>query len=275
MPSFHDFARGLRLLGIERERPVIAHASLSAFGRVNGGAETVLGALLAAFNTVIMPAFTYKTMITPEAGPADNGISYGSGRDHNRMAEFFSADMPADPTMGVVAEALRRHPKASRSNHPILSFAGVNAAPILEAQTGSEPLAPIQALAGMDGWVLLLGVDHTSNTSIHYGEKQVGRKQFIRWALTPEGIVECPGWPGCSDGFQALAPRLEAVRRTARVGESLIQAFRLGAVVEAVGEAIAEDGGALLCPREDCGRCEAVRQSLNLSLNPFPAGKGL
>ena len=51
MPSFHDFARGLRQLGIDRERPVIAHASLSAFGQVHGGAETLLGALLAAFNT--------------------------------------------------------------------------------------------------------------------------------------------------------------------------------------------------------------------------------
>ena len=262
MPSFHDFARGLRLLGIARERPVIAHASLSAFGQVHGGAETLLGALLAAFNTVIMPAFTYKTMITPEAGPADNGITYGSGKDHNRMAEFYSADMPADPTMGVIAEALRRHPKNSRSSHPILSFAGVNAADILAAQTCREPLAPIQALAEMEGWVLLLGVDHTSNTSIHYGEKLAGRKQFIRWALTPEGIIECPGWPGCSDGFQALSPRLEEAQRTARVGERLIQAFPIGAVVAAVGEAIAEDGGALLCQREDCGRCEAVRESL-------------
>ncbi len=262
MPSFHDFARGLRLLGIARERPVIAHASLSAFGQVNGGAETVLGGLLAAFNSVVMPAFTYKTMITPEAGPPDNGITYGSGRDHNRMAEFFTPDMPVDSTMGVVAEALRRHPKAGRSTHPILSFAGVNAAEILAAQTLREPLAPIQSLAEMDGWVLLLGVDHTSNTSIHYGEKLAERKQFTRWALTPEGIVECPGWPGCSDGFQALASRLEAARRTARVGDGLIQAFPLGAVAAAVGDAIAEDGRALLCQREDCGRCEAVRESL-------------
>ena len=262
MPSFHDFARGLRLLGIAREHPVIAHASLSAFGQVHGGAETLLGALLAAFNTVIMPTFTYKTMIIPDAGPADNGITYGSGRDHNRMAEFFTPDMPVDSTIGVVAEALRRHPKASRSTHPILSFAGVNAAPILETQTGSEPLAPIQALAEMDGWVLLLGVDHTSNTSIHYGEKAAGRKQFIRWALTPEGITECPGWSGCSDGFQALAPRLDAARRVAQVGSGLIQAYPLEEVVTAAVQAISEDGQALLCQREDCGRCEAVRESL-------------
>ncbi len=273
MPSFHDFTRGLRQLGIDRDRPVIAHASLSAFGQVNGGADTILGALLASFDTLIMPTFTYKTMITPKSGPPNNGITYGSGRDHNRMAEFFTADMQADPTMGVVAEALRCHPKANRSNHPILSFAGVNAAAILGSQTSSEPLQPLHVLAGKSGWVLLIGVDHTSNTSIHYGEKAAGRKQFIRWALTPEGILECPGWPGCSDGFQALAPRLDTVRRTAQVGDGLIQAFQLVDVVEAVVQAIAEESLALLCQRADCGRCNAVRA--DLSLNPFPAGKGL
>ena len=128
MPSFHDFARGLRQLGIERDSPVIAHASLSAFGQMTGGAETLVGALLASFNTVIMPAFTYLTMVTPESGPPGNGITYGTGKDTNRMAEFYTPDLPADRTIGAVAEALRRHPKAARSMHPILSFTGVNAA---------------------------------------------------------------------------------------------------------------------------------------------------
>ena len=261
MPSFHDFARGLRQLGIERGLPVIAHASLSAFGQMTGGAETLVGALLASFSTVIMPAFTYLTMLTPESGPPGNGIAYGTGKDTNRMAEFYTPDLPADRTIGAVAEALRRHPKASRSTHPILSFTGVNAASILQAQTLSQPLEPIHALADAGGWVLLLGVDHTSNTSIHYAERLAGRKQFFRWALTPEGIVACPGWPGCSDGFQALDPHLEPVRRSVQVSSSLIQAFPLTALVEAVTQAIAADPFALLCHRPDCGRCNAVRET--------------
>lgn len=270
MPSRRDFDRGLRQLGIDRGRPVIAHTSLSAFGQVRGGAEALLGALLSSFDTVIMPTFTYKTMIIPESGPPDNGIPYGSGRNANRMAEFYAPDMPADRTMGAVAEALRCHPQASRSSHPILSFAGVNAAAILGAQTRSQPLQPLHMLAEMDGWVLLLGVDHSSNTSIHYGEKVAGRKQFIRWALTPEGIIECPGWPGCSDGFQAIAPYLEAVRRMAQVGKGLIQAFPLAGVVEAVVQAIGEDPHALLCSRPDCGRCNAVREAAGEpALNKF------
>jgi len=270
LPSQRDFDRGLRRLGIERGRPVIAHSSLSAFGQVRGGAEALTGALLTAFNTVIMPAFTYKTMIIPESGPPGNGITYGSGRNANRMAEFYNPEMPVDRTMGIAAEALRRHPKARRSAHPILSFAGVNAAAILDAQTRSQPLQPIHELASAEGWVLLIGVDLTSNTSIHYGELVAGRVQFIRWALTPEGVLECPGWPGCSDGFQALAPRLEAIQRTAQVGRGLIRAFPLAGVVQAVVQAIGEDPHALLCSRPDCGRCNAVREAVGEpALNRF------
>ena len=259
MLSFHELTRGLRQLGIEPNCPVIAHASLSAFEQVSGGAETLLGALLTCFTSVIMPTFTYKTMITPESGPPNNGIRYGSERDQNRMAEFYTPNMPADPSMGGVAETLRQHPNASRSMHPILSFSGVNAGTVLQAQTLNQPLQPIHVLAGLGGWVLLLGVDHTTNTSIHYGERVAGRKQFIRWALTPNGIIECPGWPGCSDGFQAIAPHLEAVRRTAQAGSGLIQAFPLVEVVEAVIQAIADDSHALLCNRPNCGRCNSVR----------------
>ena len=262
MLSFRDFSTAFRKLDIDSSKPVIAHASLSAFGEVHGGAETLLGAMLMSFSTLIMPVFTYKTMVTPEIGPANNGITYGSGKDANLMAEFYRPAMQADRMMGSIPEALRRHPKAQRSSHPILSFTGVNASQILGSQTLQEPLNPIGKLVEENGWVLLLGVDHSVNTSIHYGEKLAGRKQFVRWALTPQGIVECPGWPGCSLGFQAIAVRVEAVTRRVQVGAAEIQTVPLTSLMEAVCAAIAEDPQALLCGRDDCERCQAVRQSV-------------
>ena len=63
MLTFRDFSTALRKLEIDRSSPVIVHSSLSAFGELHGGAETVLGALLMAFNTLVMPTFTYKTKI--------------------------------------------------------------------------------------------------------------------------------------------------------------------------------------------------------------------
>src|SRR4030042_2852889 len=118
MLTFRDFITGIRKLEIDRSRPVIAHASLSAFGEVHGGAETVVGALLFSFDSFIMPAFTYKTMLIPEIGPLDNAMIYGSGKDTNRMAEIYQSDMPSDPMMGMEAGALRCHPKPTRPAHP-------------------------------------------------------------------------------------------------------------------------------------------------------------
>jgi aminoglycoside 3-N-acetyltransferase len=262
MPSYRDFINGLRSLGIDREQPVIVHASLSSFGETPGGAETVLGALLASFDSLVMPAFTYKTMITPEVGPANNAKVYGTARDANLMAEFYQADLPVDEMIGAVGEALRRHPKARRSQHPILSFCGVNADRALEAQSLEEPLAPIGILKDDKSWVLLMGVNHTVNTSIHFAEHLAGRKQFLRWALTPEGVVECPAFPGCSQGFDTIIASVESITRIAKVGSGEIQALPLPDLVDIVSGWIEADPLALLCEREDCERCNAVRESV-------------
>ena len=253
-----DLLVGFRGLKLD-SKPVIVHASLSAFGQVQGGAETLVSALLAVFDSVVMPAFTYKTIIIPSSGPETNAIIYGSGADANRMAEFFDPQMPADPLMGAVAEALRKHPRAKRSTHPILSYTGVKAKAALAAQTLADPLAPIGVLAKQDGWVLLLGVDHTVNSSIHYAEKLAGRKQFVRWALTPQGVRECPGFPGCSAGFHAIAPEVERDTQRVRIGNAAVQAVPLKMLFKAVIERIKNDPLALLCQQADCPRCNEIR----------------
>jgi len=240
-------------------KPVIAHASLSAFGQIQGGAETVVSALLAVFDSVVMPTFTYKTMLTPLTGPEANAINYGAGTDANRMAEFFDPQMPADPLMGIVAETLRKRPCASRSAHPILSFVGVNAEVALAAQNLADPLAPIGVLARQGGCVLLLGVNHSVNSSIHYAEKLAGRKQFVRWALTAQGVRECPGFPGCSAGFQSIAPAVERGTRRARIGSAVVLGVPLEMLIEAVVERIKNDPLALLCQQADCARCTEIR----------------
>lgn len=250
---------GLRALDLDRQ-PVIVHASLKAFAPLAGGAQAVMDALLEAFGAVVMPTFTYKCMVTPLVGPPDNGLTYGSGADLNRMADFYDPGLPADPLMGILPETLRQQPGAVRSMHPILSFAGLRADGILAAQEMSNPLAPIGALAESGGWALLLGVDHAVNTSIHYAERLAGRRQFIRWALTADGVRECPGFPGCSAGFQAIAPELEDATRRVKIKRAQVQAMALKDLFEAVVERIKKDPLALLCQQEDCERCNQVRK---------------
>ncbi|MEJ5224344.1 MAG: AAC(3) family N-acetyltransferase [Anaerolineales bacterium] len=258
--SLHRLKLALRALDLGG-RPVLAHASLSAFGQVEGGAPTVAQALVEALGRVMMPTHTYKTMVTPRDGPPDNGITYGAMQDLNRMAEFWSPDMPADRLMGAIPEALRLYPGAKRSMHPILSFAGVGVDDALAAQTLDEPLAPIGVLSKQNGWVLLMGVNHTVNTAIHYAEKLAKRRQFIRWALTEQGIVACPGFPCCSAGFQAIEPDVAAATRTARVGNAILRAVPMADLFYAVIERLRHNPRDLLCSDPDCERCNQIRKT--------------
>lgn len=241
------------------DQPVIVHAALRPFGYIKSGVDAVLRAMLSSFKSVVMPAFTYKTMVTPEVGPPNNGITYGSERDLNKMAQSFSLNMRVDPMIGILAETLQVRPFATRTNHPILSFTGIRADEFLIMQTLNEPLAPIGALAEADGWVVLINVDHSVNTSIHYAEKLAGRKQFIRWAINGDRIVECPGFPGDSSGFNIIEPYLKAATRRVDVGHGFVQAVSLKRVFEVTKELIKKDPLALLCQRSDCERCNAVR----------------
>lgn len=259
--SFADLRAALFALGLSHT-PVIAHASLKAFSNIDGGADAMIRAVLDSVGALVMPTFTYKTMVTPEVGPPDNGITYGSDVNLNKMAEPFTPDMPADKQMGIIPETLRCYPQARRTRHPIQSFAGVYAEKFLAAQTLQNPLGPIGALADAEGWVLLLGVDHTVNTSIHYAEKLAGRRQFVRWALLPNRIIECPGFPGDSSGFDAIAPDLIHETRTVKIGDGIVQALPLKILFATVINRIEADPLALLCQREDCERCMSVRRSL-------------
>lgn len=261
MIIFREFVNAFREVGLNPGQPVIVHASLSAVGEIRGGAETVLGALLSISKGVMAPTFTYKTMIIPEVGPENNAIQYGTGKDHNRMAEFYLPNMPADPLMGALPEKIRTHPDARRSFHPLLSFSGINVDDALNAQIIEEPMAPVGVLARQNGIVLLIGVNHTVNTSIHYAERLAGRKQFIRWALTPQGVRECPGFGGCSDGFEQAAPHLEFFTRKAKIGAATLRAVQLSPMIQTITTLIIKQPLALLCGKSD-ERCESVRREL-------------
>jgi aminoglycoside 3-N-acetyltransferase len=68
---------GLRELGVQN-RDVAVHSSLRSFGHVDGGAQTVVRALLNVCGTVVMPTFCEIGRTNPPPGdrPAQNGWDY-------------------------------------------------------------------------------------------------------------------------------------------------------------------------------------------------------
>jgi aminoglycoside 3-N-acetyltransferase len=261
--THREIVLALRELGVNRESDVIAHVSLSAFGHVRGGAESMLGALLAVCGTVTLPTFTYQTMVWPEVGPPNNACVYGNHAEENTRAVMFTPDLPADRSMGQVAEVLRRRPGTLRSAHPVLSFAaaGAHAKAILNAQSLENPLGPLEWLHDHGGDVLLLGVDHRVNTAIHLAEKLAGRKQFVRWAVGVDRAFRLPGFPGCSNGFNAIAGKLAWITHQTTLGTATLQRLPLKGLVQVARQIISTDPLALLCDDPACERCNAVRQS--------------
>jgi hypothetical protein len=73
--------------------------------------------------------------------------------------------------------------------------------------------------------------------------------------------VECPGFPGDSSGFDAIAEYLKADTRRVNVGHGFVQAVSLKRLFETVQTLIKKNPLALLCQRSDCERCNAVKAS--------------
>lgn len=256
-----DLVAGLRALGLDGTSHVVVHSSLAAFGRVEGGAATVVRALLDVCGTVVMPAFTYQCGAWAPGGVfPGNAYAPAPWPDYNPVP--FGPAEPVHRAIGAIPETFRRDFGALRSNHPTLSFVakGPDAAAILGAQRLDEPLAPLAALRDLGGDVLLLGVDHRSNTSIHVAEREAGRHTLLRHALTPTGGVVTPNGGGCSRGFGAIELRVADITREARLGAARVRRLPLRPLIERARALVAAGPFALLCDLPDCERCGAVRE---------------
>jgi aminoglycoside 3-N-acetyltransferase len=79
--------------------------------------------------------------------------------------------------MGAVVEAFRKMDGVLRSNHPQVSFCafGPKAKEITKEHSLSHSMgeqSPLGRVYHLDGWVLLLGVGHSRNTSLHLAEER-------------------------------------------------------------------------------------------------------
>jgi len=259
---YRDLQRALAELGLDAHSRLIVHAAPQAARPIAGGSESLLGALLASSETLLMPAFTPSTAIVPPFGPEDNALEYGEDDAANLYADIFTPDLPADPALGELAESFRRYSESTRSMHPLMSFCADQASECLARQALDEPLGPIAWMADYDADVLLIGLDQRANVSLHWAERLAGRKTFVRWALTPRGVLTCSNMPGCSEGFNAIEGRLDGVLRQVTVGPLALQAVALRDMVNLAVAWIREDPRALLCERPACPYCSAVRAAV-------------
>jgi aminoglycoside 3-N-acetyltransferase len=262
-----QIAAGLEQLGLDRTSAVIAHSSLKSFGHVDGGAEAVARALVGACGTVMVPAGTWDlTGIDPPPGLNRPRNAYEPSRSWPEFdqklseAKAFTKSLPIDRWLGTIPEALRLTQPHERSTHPLFSYAavGAEAARLIGAQELDWPLGPIEELANLDGTVLLLGVDHTSNTTMHLAEQQLGRSRFYRYAKIDGSWLELPNIPGASHRFDAIEPDLRPHTREVFIGNCRARTIPVRAVIAAARRQILADPRALLCDDDPACRCTAA-----------------
>lgn len=179
-------------LGLALGDTVIVHTSFSKIGMVAGESESFIAALLDSVGesgNVVMPTQSWQ-LCDPDF-LADARLESHARKQVRDALPIYDALKTPSRTMGVVAEHFRTWPGTKRSLHPHRSFAayGPDAGLITSRHEYSCPLgpdSPLQALYDLGAKILLVGVGHDKNTSLHLAE--------YRANLAPKTYVQngCP-----------------------------------------------------------------------------------
>jgi len=256
--TIRDATRELGLAGLLLE----VHSSLSSFGHVEGGAATVVDALLAEGCTVVVPTFTRSPSYLvdpPEAmRPERNGIDYDAldGRAGGEDRVFTPETNDVSSTMGAIPAELLARPERVRGSNPLCSFAALG--PLADRVREQRPLdvyAPLRILVAKNGWALLIGVDLRSLTLLHLAEEKAGRRLFRRWANGPDWKPMEVEVGSCSQGFLNFEPILAPLARETLVGESRWVAYPARETLALASETIRANPGITHCGDADCLRC--------------------
>jgi aminoglycoside 3-N-acetyltransferase len=271
-----DILQGLKRLGIKKGDHILAHTAMGSFGKVAGGAETVIDALLetvGAEGTVMMPTF----------GPP---------------SEIFDVKK-SETNLGTVAKAFWKRKGAVRSRHPLAAVAVIGEkAKWLAAGHESEVLAhgentPYVRLAEIGGKILLLGVDQDRSTFLHVAEA-LTNQPYLRASegayVDGSGKVQKKSWPffpGPHRDFIGLQNWLESlwlVKKT-RIGSCVAQVMPAAELLDALLKRIKDEPGLFISDnpnmydaiwqRADILRAEFKKEAFALAADSLYAGRFL
>lgn len=244
----------LRGLGLPAAPVVVVHTAFKAVGPVEGGPEGLIAALRAAL------------------GPEGTLVMPGMSDDD---------DHPFDPAvttcraMGVVADTFRRLPGVLRSDNPA-SFSAVG--PLAPFITAPHPVAPPHGLdspvgrvCALGGFVLLLGIDHSSDTTIHLAEviARVPYRARKSCVVNQDGAavrIEYDETDHCCESFAQMDAwlRQDRLQVEATVGHGAARLARASDIVRAAVDRLHANPCVFLHPQgAGCGECDLAWASID------------
>ena len=250
-PSYgvDDLARQLAALGVEAGGTLLVHAAFSRMRPVDGGPDGFIDALLAALGpagTLVMPSMT-----------------------DDDDTPFDAATTPC-AWLGVVADTFRRRPGVRRSDSPH-AFAAIGplAADILaphplEIPHGTD--SPAGRVHAHDGQVLLAGVGHDANTTVHLAENLAGMRYFRAKHATVlrDGApvrVDYAELDHCCENFALVDDWLDepGLQRRGYVGHARARLARSRDIVRCVVARLNVDPTVFLHAPGLCAECDDAR----------------
>jgi len=251
--GIEEVAGQLRALGVKEGGVLLVHTSFRAVRPIQGGPTGLIEALRAALGpdgTLVMPSWT--------------------GSDEE---PFDPETTPASPDLGIVPDTFWRLPGVVRSGH---LFAFAAAGPRAERITSGPlplpphiPESPVGRVHELDGQVLLLGVNHDADTTLHLAELLAGVPYRVPKSCTVlrEGRpvrLEYGENDHCCERF-TLADgwlRERGLQSEGRVGHAHARLVRARDVVAVALEHLAREPLLFLHPPSaGCADCDEARRS--------------
>jgi aminoglycoside N3'-acetyltransferase len=242
----------LLALGVQPGAVLVVHTSFSKVGPVEGGPRGLIAALQAVLGrdgTLVMPSMT---------------------DDDERP---FRVEETPCQGMGVVADTFWRLPGVSRTDNPhAFAARGPDAVAITSPQPVEIPHgvdSPVGRVHRLDGHVLLLGVGHDADTTIHLAENISG----VRYRRPAHATILMEGRPTrvdygevdhCCEQFSLMDAWLEeqALQRRGLVGHGEARLARSRDIVDAALAHLRQDETIFLHPAGICDQCNEARASL-------------
>lgn len=246
-----ELTRQLLALGVQPGGVLLVHTAFSKVRPVEGGPRGLIEALLATLGpagTLVMPS-----MADDDEHPFDPETTPCEG-------------------MGVVADIFWRMQGVLRSDSPhAFAAIGQKAAEITAEHPVDVPHgldSPVGRVYELDGQVLLLGVGHDADTTVHLAETMAG----VGYGRPKYATVMTDGQPTrydyreidhCCQNFALLDAWLEGQGRQRRglVGHAQARLVRSRDVVAAALARLRQDETVFLHPAGVCAECDEARAS--------------